>query len=356
MEYRMTVRNIACAAFVLAACLLATSSQVGAQERPIRPADQAPGESLWAEYRFVPGDRVLFYEDYQGTPVTELPPRLEILKGAPKLTERSNHRFLLVNRHAAFRITLPDTLPANFTLEFDLWLPGGVVSVFCPVSDGQNFRQHPFFQFRANESGVKFGRSAGAVSDLTLGGPIRDLWNCRIAGDGKRLTMYVNNSRIADTPDPGFRRGNQIQFDVQNSSREEILFGPIRVAEGRTRTLAEALAAEGRAITHGITFDPDDDRLRPESTPVLKEIAALLHDNPKLRLQIEVHTDSSGDYKSNQERSQKRAAAVRQFLISHFDIKEDRLTAKGFGEAKLIASGATPEAGQENLRVEIIKR
>ncbi|MEW5873701.1 MAG: OmpA family protein [Candidatus Zixiibacteriota bacterium] len=352
----MTVRNIALAALILTAGLLTRPGQAGSQERPVRPADQAPGEGFWADYRFIPGDRVLFYEDYRGLPVTELPPRLEILKGAPKLTERSNHRFLLVNRHAAFRITLPDTLPANFTLEFDLWLPGGVVSVFCPVGDGQNFRQKPFFQFRANESGVKFGHSAGAVSDLTRGGPIRDLWNCRIAGDGKRLTMYVNNTRIADTPDPGFLRGKQIQFDVQNSSREDILFGPIRVAEGRARTLAEALAAEGRAITHGITFDPDDDRLRPESTPVLKEIAALLQDNPKLRLQIEVHTDNSGDYKSNQERSQRQAVAVREFLVSHFELNEDRLSAKGFGESKPIASGSTPEAAQENLRVEIVKR
>jgi OmpA-OmpF porin, OOP family len=51
-----------------------------------------------------------------------------------------------------------------------------------------------------------------------------------------------------------------------------------------------SLAAKGRVATQGIYFDTGSDRIRPESTPTLKEIGAMLKDHPELKLTIEGQT------------------------------------------------------------------
>ena len=60
------------------------------------------------------------------------------------------------------------------------------------------------------------------------------------------------------------------------------------------KKLYDALAEKGRVATQGIYFDTGSDRIRPESTPTLKEIGTMLKDHPDLKLTIEGHTDNVG--------------------------------------------------------------
>jgi outer membrane protein OmpA-like peptidoglycan-associated protein len=121
------------------------------------------------------------------------------------------------------------------------------------------------------------------------------------------------------------------------------------------KKLYDALAESGRVATQGIYFDTGSDRIRPESTPTLKEIAAMLSDHSDLKLTIEGHTDNVGSATSNQALSEKRAAAVRQFLIDNYSVDAARLTAKGLGSTKPAGSNDTPEGRQTNRRVELVK-
>jgi OmpA-OmpF porin, OOP family len=76
----------------------------------------------------------------------------------------------------------------------------------------------------------------------------------------------------------------------------------------------------------------------------------------KLRARIaEGHTDSQGDDAYNQELSERRAGAVRQYLIETYGIAADRLEAEGFGESRPVADNETPEGRQQNRRVELVK-
>jgi outer membrane protein OmpA-like peptidoglycan-associated protein len=119
--------------------------------------------------------------------------------------------------------------------------------------------------------------------------------------------------------------------------------------------LYDALAETGRVATQGIYFDTGSDRIRPESSGTLKEIGAMLKEHPDLKLTIEGHTDNVGSAPANQTLSEKRAAAVRQFLIETYQVEGGRLQAKGLGSANPATSNDTPEGRQQNRRVELVK-
>lgn len=105
-------------------------------------------------------------------------------------------------------------------------------------------------------------------------------------------------------------------------------------------------------IPEKIQFETGSDKLLPVSFPLLDEIAAVLVDNPQIEvLQIEGHTDSTGGAARNRELSRQRAESVRAYLIGK-GIAKGRLTAKGFGPDRPIATNDTPEGREANRRVE----
>jgi outer membrane protein OmpA-like peptidoglycan-associated protein len=129
----------------------------------------------------------------------------------------------------------------------------------------------------------------------------------------------------------------------------------VRVAAGG-RDLYEALADSGRVATQGVYFETASDQLRPESTPTLKAIAAMLAAHPALRLTIEGHTDAAGDARVNQALSERRAAAVRAALVGQFGADAGRLAAVGRGASRPAAPNATAEGRQMNRRVELVRQ
>ncbi len=106
-------------------------------------------------------------------------------------------------------------------------------------------------------------------------------------------------------------------------------------------------------IKQKIYFQTGKAIIRPESFPVLDEIVQVLKDNPWIRLRIEGHTDSVGSAAYNLRLSQKRANAVRNYLISK-GIDPSRLEAVGYGESRPIAPNTTPEGRAKNRRVEFV--
>ncbi|MCO6175441.1 OmpA family protein [Flavobacterium sp. NRK F10] len=104
---------------------------------------------------------------------------------------------------------------------------------------------------------------------------------------------------------------------------------------------------------NNIFFDSGKYDLLPESNAELDRLYKVLRENQKLTIEIAGHTDAVGSDTNNMTLSNKRANAVMNYLTDK-GIAKDRLTAKGYGETKFIATNETEEGKQQNRRVEFV--
>lgn len=115
----------------------------------------------------------------------------------------------------------------------------------------------------------------------------------------------------------------------------------------------EAANVELREIIKNIYFETNSDNLKSESYPNLDKLVFIMNKFPEARLIVEGHTDSDGEDSYNMSLSQKRANAVKAYLVGK-GIGENRIAAKGYGETMPVASNKTEEGKAKNRRVEII--
>jgi outer membrane protein OmpA-like peptidoglycan-associated protein len=113
------------------------------------------------------------------------------------------------------------------------------------------------------------------------------------------------------------------------------------------------LAEQKRAVTWGIYFDFNKDTIKPESAPVLKQIVQAMTDNPEWKLTVEGNTDNIGGDAYNLDLSKRRAAAVKEALVTQYHIAPDRLSTNGFGASHPIDTNETLEGRARNRRVEL---
>jgi len=102
-----------------------------------------------------------------------------------------------------------------------------------------------------------------------------------------------------------------------------------------------------------VLFDSGKYTLKPGAREKLAKIAGIVISHAGLRLQVEGHTDSVGSDDYNQELSEKRAEAVRAFLI-HEGVGPDMISATGYGKTLPVADNATAAGRQQNRRVEMV--
>jgi len=101
-----------------------------------------------------------------------------------------------------------------------------------------------------------------------------------------------------------------------------------------------------------ILFDTNKATFKKESIDILKSMTAIFKEYPQADFVIAGHTDSVGSVTSNQLLSERRATAVRDYLISN-GINADRLKTVGYGESKPVDTNKTPAGRQNNRRTEV---
>ena len=132
-------------------------------------------------------------------------------------------------------------------------------------------------------------------------------------------------------------------------------------AELRAQLLQQLnLILETRDTTRGlivnmsdVLFDTGKYTLRPGAREKLAKISGIVLAHPGLKLEIEGHTDSVGSDEYNQQLSENRAGAVRDYLLQQ-GIAINNLLTRGFGETMPVASNDTPAGRQQNRRVELV--
>ena len=110
-----------------------------------------------------------------------------------------------------------------------------------------------------------------------------------------------------------------------------------------------------RLVLH-VNFDFDKSDVRKADVAELQKAIVFVKKYPGYKIAIEGHTDHIGSEKYNQALSERRAAAVKDYLLKHgmIDTPRDEITTRGHGESKPIADNSTDKGRFENRRVEIL--
>ena len=108
------------------------------------------------------------------------------------------------------------------------------------------------------------------------------------------------------------------------------------------------------ALPADVLFDFDKADIRADAAQALKQLATLIRAYPAGRVELEGHTDSKGDDAYNQRLSQRRAESVKQWLVRNEAIAADRLSTRGAGESRPVASNDDESGRQRNRRVEVV--
>ncbi len=183
-----------------------------------------------------------------------------------------------------------------------------------------------------------------------------DLLNSILGGEGRylaaKLTRPEGDVYVALCVAIGRGAwGSMVQLDVIEVKPMET--GLVTV---NAEALATDIAKTGHVAVYGIYFDTGKAEVKSESEPVLKEIAKLLQQNPKLNLYVVGHTDNIGTLTANMELSQRRAESVVKALVSKYGVDAKRLTAYGVGPLSPVASNKTEEGRAKNRRVELVEQ
>ncbi|MHB1352141.1 MAG: OmpA family protein [Thiobacillus sp.] len=112
-------------------------------------------------------------------------------------------------------------------------------------------------------------------------------------------------------------------------------------------------SAPRRMTLDGVNFEPGSVRLASDSIKILDNAAASLIEWGEVRVEVAGHTDSTHSAAFNLELSQRRAEAVRAYLVKK-GVQAERLTARGYGEAEPVADNRTAAGRLQNRRVELV--
>jgi outer membrane protein OmpA-like peptidoglycan-associated protein len=145
-------------------------------------------------------------------------------------------------------------------------------------------------------------------------------------------------------------RANQ----AAEQARKEQLKLRQQLVEQFNRILETRDTARGLIVNmSNVLFDVGTWSLKPEAREKLAKVSGIVLAHPGLKLEVEGHTDSTGSEEFNETLSQRRADAVRDFLIQQ-EVAPASITAQGFGESQPVASNNTATGRQLNRRVEMI--
>lgn len=340
--------------------------------------------SVYTKFDFIPGEKVLAFEDFAQDNVGDFPAQWNTNASAEVITTGElPGKWLKLDVTGVYMPSYIKSLPENFTMEMDVvcngdfqykssplhfavaalsspreftrwqegqggqegfqtWLlpvmpsgQGGKIGYYQTGSGGKTTQQYETDKFYGKKNTVKVS-----------------LWRQK-----NRIRVYLDEEKIIDVQNALENiKYNSLVFTLNTAKTKPdyYLISNIRIAGGLP-DMRSKFMTEGKVSTNGIHFDVNSDKIKPASFPVIKEMAAVLKENASVRVKIIGHTDSDGEDQPNKELSLKRANAVKAALEKEFGIAADRIETDGKGEAEPADKADTPAAKANNRRVEFVK-
>ncbi|MHC1689287.1 MAG: OmpA family protein [Bacteroidales bacterium] len=359
----------------------ATAEEKGPLNKENAKADNSKGAqekqklSSVTQYDFVPGDKILFFEDFSQDAIGDFP-ALWTSNGSGEVKTvniASGKWFHMNGDEAVYCYTKTINFPDNFIVEFDI------------IPDAQYEYGITLTLYQENPGDVK------EINDDLYPGlrgihitPKKDGWQTKgydnsgdndwLNGNGeinpvipekenhvivwvqkRRVRIYHEGKKVVDVPTNIYAetKFNKMRFSGWDAKSWPFISN-IKITTA-SPDMRSKLLTEGRIISYGIYFDSGKDVVKGESYGSVKEIANILNENPSVKIKIVGHTDSDGDNAMNLDLSKRRAANVKKYLVNEFKISADRIETDGQGENIPIIPNTSVENKAKNRRVEFIK-
>lgn len=340
-------------------------------------SESAPSLQAYSKYDFVPGEKVIFFDDFSQDNIGDFP-ALWNTNGSGEVVTTNLYpgKWLKFSSRNSIWTDALLKLPENYTIEFDIIPIRGEQDRMA----GYDVRLIQSINAKAIDHGTVPGKAGFLFSVEYFGRPgyrtyingnegqglglngykeEKDLYekldqkyHIAIWVQKARVRVYQNETKLFDLP-KAFPLPT-VHLDRLRFEQGAAMISNIRIAVG-TPDMRNKLMTEGKIVSYGIYFDVNKDIVKPESYGSLKEIAAILNEHPGVKIKIVGHTDADGADAANLDLSKRRAASVKTELVKDFGIDASRMETDGMGETKPVAANDTPSNKALNRRVEFIK-
>lgn len=327
-----------------------------------------------SKYDFVPGEKIILFDDFSQDAVGDFPAlwtanapgEINSLSIAPgnwfNLNSTDGNYFLLKNVD----------FPKNFIIEFDI-VPkktGGRIAAGLSLYGEDKPKEMDNSPQPGNggiiisiekESWNTIGYKKGESDQIRGSSKVNPVEPEKVNHviiwvQNRRVRIYHKEAKVLDMPTNIYAdtKLSKVSLRLARGASCGSYISNFKITDA-SPDMRSKLLTEGKIVSYGIYFDVNSDKIKPESAGTIKGIADILKENPSVKVKIVGHTDADGDDKSNLDLSKRRAASVKNALVTSFGIDAAMIETDGKGEGEPVAPNDNITNKALNRRVEFIK-
>lgn len=343
----------------------------------------APVQTGTNQTEFVRGSKILYQDNFNQDRLGDFPAKWNTT-GSGEISQLSGFpgKWFRVPAGSVVNLETTNAFPENFTIEFDLIIPGDIEYRLVGIGLGEKPEKMNYTLMRSKSYGFMFYSQQGRNYDgLRFGNyqpgvdaqwkkrdykiPLNRVIKMAIeVNNHQRIRAYVDGVKMVDEPrafKPEFAKSFFLQamtHGAAESKQNYFYVSNVVIAESGVdarSSVIKDLLEKGSFTTNEIHFASGSDRIEQRSAAILNEIGQTMKSASGTTFLITGHTDSDGDEASNQSLSEKRALSVKNYLMKNFGISSSALVTNGKGESDPVADNSTTAGKAENRRVEFKK-
>ncbi|MEP6793692.1 MAG: OmpA family protein [Saprospiraceae bacterium] len=305
----------------------------------------------YSHFDFIAGEKIIFEDDFRHANQGDFPAEWSLKSGKGAVQRFDDAKaFLLTDGNYAKvipSIKIDDALTDSFTVEFDFDIRDEAYTpaVFLPNKDGSEriILWGPDIQtgYFTNQLSGKYPEAANKFNNK---------WHhAALSYQNGQIKCYIDQYLVLIIPKCGFEP-TKIFFGGIATPKTPLAFTNVKIATGGGMNMADKIMADGKWITHGITFEINKPIIKPESMGVLTAIVKVMNENPELNYQVSCYGENIGDEIANAKLSDQRAKALKMQFIA-MGIDAARLTSKGYTTRDPMNTNMTAEGSSDNISI-----